>query len=357
MKKLNINKLKTEQNEHLTDEAKADLTLSHEKKLLKVNNDVSVTKKKYTKLLHEHEELNKQFDFIQSLDLASVKSVPIEPKHSSKTSEATAIMVGGDWHAFEIVDPKTVNNSNEYNPIIAQKSIRNFFKNGLRLVEINRHGVKINNLIVTLLGDLMNGYIHDDFKEMSGGTPQEEMRFIFKEVCDGLDFLLKYGKFNKIIVTGNCGNHGRATKFTNISNMAANSNETLLYHMIADRYSNNKKIEFVIADGYHIYQEVYGYKLRMHHGDSLKGGLGVGGISVPVKRAIARWNTEYKADLDILGHFHQFYYGGDFFMTGSMVGANGFSKFIKAPFEEPKQGFLLIDKKRFVTVVSPIFVR
>ena len=82
---------------------------------------------------------------------------------------------------------------------------------------------------------------------------------------------------------------------------------------------------------------------------------GVGGIFIPVNKAIAQWNRFKKAYLDIFGHFHQFIDGGNFICNGSIIGYGPFSLLIKAAYEPPRQSFLLIDKNRGKTIVAPIF--
>ena len=83
-------------------------------------------------------------------------------------------------------------------------------------------------------------------------------------------------------------------------------------------------------------------------------GGGVGGLTIPVNKAIAQWDKLHQVDLDVFGHFHQFMDGGKFISNGSLIGYNAYAMSIKAGFEPPKQAMFLIDKKRFKTFVAPI---
>ena len=96
--------------------------------------------------------------------------------------------------------------------------------------------------------------------------------------------------------------------------------------------------------------------LRFHHGHGMKYGGGVGGIYIPINKAIAQWNKALRADLDVFGHWHQFRDGGNFICNGSIIGYNAYALRIKADYEEPKQAFFLMDKNRGKTIVAPIFV-
>jgi hypothetical protein len=103
--------------------------------------------------------------------------------------------------------------------------------------------------------------------------------------------------------------------------------------------------------------DVFGVRLRFHHGDGIKYGGGVGGITIPVNKAIAQWNRAHYADLDIVGHYHQFFDGGNFIANGSVIGWSPYSLWIKASFEPPQQAFFLLDSKyRRKTVVAPIIL-
>jgi hypothetical protein len=106
--------------------------------------------------------------------------------------------------------------------------------------------------------------------------------------------------------------------------------------------------------------QVYDKMLRIHHGHNIKYQGGVGGISVPAGKAISQWDKERSAYLDIFGHYHQLEMDtgtSKYVLNGSIVGYNAFAVSIKAGFEQPKQGFMLIDKHRGKTVTAPIFVR
>jgi hypothetical protein len=111
-----------------------------------------------------------------------------------------------------------------------------------------------------------------------------------------------------------------------------------------------------VPDGPHSYMDIYDMTVRFQHGHMVKYGGGIGGIYIPVNKAIAQWNKARHADLDVLGHFHQLRDGGNFFVNGSLIGYNSFALSIKADYEQPKQGLFLIDKKRGRTCTWPVLL-
>ena len=119
-------------------------------------------------------------------------------------------------------------------------------------------------------------------------------------------------------------------------------------------YRDEPRIKWIIPEGIHSYLDIYDTTIRFHHGHAVKYGGGVGGIYIPVNKAIAQWNKGRRADLDVFGHFHQLRDGGNFLCNGSLVGYNAFALSIKADYEPPKQALFLIDKKRGRTCTWPI---
>jgi hypothetical protein len=128
-----------------------------------------------------------------------------------------------------------------------------------------------------------------------------------------------------------------------------------MYHTLASRYEGTN-VEFQISNSYHNLFEVYGRRIRFHHGDALRYGGGVGGLYIPVNKAIAQWNKLTPVYLDVFGHWHQEIDGGNFISNGSLIGYNAFALEIKASPEPPQQTCFFIEKTRGKTIVCPVFV-
>ena len=308
-------------------------------------------------LIEEVEELKNRLAVFQNFEAIGKTGVVIEPSKSGAASESVALAMYSDNHIEERVDPGTVNGLNRYNPQIARGRNDRFFKTIVDLVEIERHGTPINQMVLAVLGDLISGYIHEELEESNFLSPPRASYMAIEFLQSGIDYLLKYGKFDKITVVMTPGNHGRTTKKRRVNTAIDNSFEWLIYNIISMIYRLEDRLEFIIADGYHTYLDIYGYKCRFHHGDSLKYGGGVGGITIPVKKAIAQWNKAVRADMDFFGHFHQFINHREFTCNGSMVGYNAFALSIKAEFEPATQGFMLINKKYGKSAIYPVILQ
>jgi hypothetical protein len=277
-------------------------------------------------------------------ELFKIKKTPQHysfKKSQSGASEAVAVMVASDWHVEEVVDPATVNGMNQYSPEIAKLRAEKFFTNGLRLLKIFQKDTNIKKLIIPLLGDFFSNTIHEELQEGNAMMPGDAAWYAQSLIQSGIDYILANSDV-EILLVCHTGNHGRMTKKVHISTEAGNSLERYMYRNMAQNYEGNKRVSFLISEGMHSYVEVFGLTLRFLHGHSIKFGGGVGGITIPIRKAISQWNKVRKADITFMGHFHQCVDGGDFIVNGSLIGYNAFAQFIKADYERPKQQFVVI---------------
>lgn len=310
-------------------------------------------KRKYDKALEALDLKDKELDAALAIKSHKSKIIEIKPKVSSGSSEGTAVWLASDWHVGEKVTFGQTNGLNEYNPTIAKARGIKYFQGGLRLTEILGKDVQINRIVLALLGDFITGHLHLDAVETNYLPPVEETLFAQDIIASGIKFILENSKLD-ILVVCHSGNHGRTSKFAHFGSENGHSLEYFMYHSLAQMFSHEKRVEFQIPEGAHSYVDVYGHTLRFLHGHDIKFGGGVGGITIPVNKAIAQWDKGKKAYLTCFGHFHQKFDGGNFIANGSLIGYNAFALSIKASAEPPAQQLFIIDSKRGKTFVCPI---
>lgn len=306
---------------------------------------------RYDESLRTIERLTRELE--ASVRLAEpVETVTITPRAPSKTGEATAVWVASDWHVEEPVGPE-IGSLNRYSLAIAEARATDFFRHGLRLTQLLRQDIQIDTIVLALLGDFISGHIHDELVETSGLSPMHAIAFAQRLLVSGIEFLLRESTY-QIVLPCHSGNHGRTTKKTQFVVENGHSLEYLMYLHLAAYFRTEPRVTFVIPDGPHSYLTVYDQTIRFQHGHMVKYGGGVGGIYIPVNKAIAQWNKGRHADLDVFGHFHQLRDGGNFICNGSLIGYNAFALSIKADYEKPKQALFLLDKRRGRTCLWPI---
>ena len=326
------------------------------KRMAQEKRDVERKYKEVLQLLEQKDKELEEFGSFKNLiDLASTE--PIEVKQKSHTgSEVTPVLCFSDLHYEEYVDPRTINDLNAYNIDIAKYRSNKFFENSIKLIEMCRSKSDIKTLVLWLGGDMINGYIHEEYQETNLLSPIESSIEVFGLLISGIDYLLENSGCEELIIVENVGNHGRTTKERRISTNVQTSYEWLIYNFIAKHYEKDKRVKFKFTRGYFNLLDVYGYTIRFHHGENCRYGGGVGGLTIPLNKAIAMWNQSKKADIDVLGHWHQRMCHKDFVVNGSIIGYNPYAMSIKAQFEKPQQSFFLVHPKWGKTVEAPIFL-
>ncbi len=313
---------------------------------------------KYDAALDIADERQARIDLYEKLD-KKVKPHAIKQKISKHDSESTALLVMADIHCDERVDPDTINGVNEYTPEICSRRMDTCFKNATHMINIQRASVSIPQMKLISLGDNISGFIRTEDYMKNSMKYDESMEFLLDHYVSGIDHLLKYSGCEGIEFIGCFGNHGRLTDKVYPSSSSHNSMETVFYHTLERVYRERKekRISFVVATGYHTFFEMYGKRYRVHHGDYFRYGGGIGGITIPANKIIAKWNEKIEAPaMDFFGHFHQMVDGGHFICCPSMIGYNAYAKKIGAAYDEPKQLLVLINNERGKTITAPIFV-
>lgn len=283
---------------------------------------------------------------------------PIRPRElKSGLREATWVALASDWHIEESVDPGKVNGVNSYNLAIARHRVERYFSGVAYLINYHKEKFKLRDGILWLGGDLITGYLREENLEENACSPVHAIATLHGWIADGIRYLLKHTDTETLKVICNSGNHGRLTDKVRPSTREANSIEWLLYHFLAREFSGEKRVEFVLPQGAHTYAQVYHQVIRFHHGDDAKYGGGVGGIMIPIQKALYRWNTVRHADLTCIGHFHQYLDINDLVINGSLIGYNPYALKIGAKYEDPKQAFFLMDSKRGKTMPASVWVK
>ena len=301
--------------------------------------------KEVQKLRHELDSLSEMVNTVSTYEIRAQKR---------DRRESVAVAVASDWHVGENVRPETVDGTNEYTMRIAKKRSEAYFTNVVRLIKKEQQDATINTLVLALLGDFISGNIHEELMETCEVPPVEEAIFAQNLLATGIEYILKETEL-ELIVPCSVGNHSRITEKVHVATEHGNSLEWMIYNNLAMHFANNKRVKFILSKGYFTFVDVYGYLIRFHHGHAIKYGGGIGGLTVPVIKAIARYDLDRKAYLDVFGHFHNRMDGGKFVVNGSLIGDAPYSKRLGFT-GKPEQAFFLIQKNYGKTIVAPIFV-
>ena len=309
---------------------------------------------KYKALLLQNQSLERQVE--QAMQIRkSVKTHQIKATKKTGSACATAFLVASDWHIGEEIKSESVSGLNEYSLAIAKKRGETFFRNSLVLLNICKRDVKLDDIVLCLNGDFISGEIHDELMEVNTLRPIDEVLMVQNWIASGIEFLLANTDCHLTIPCCS-GNHARISKKIRHATEQGNSLEHLMYHSLALYFKGNPRVKFIIQKSYHTFLDVYDMTVRIHHGHNVRYQGGVGGLTIPLNKAIAQWNKSRWADLDIVSHFHTFKDMGNAIVNGSIIGFSPYAVAIKADYEPPRQAFFLLDSKRGKTITAPVLV-
>lgn len=280
----------------------------------------------------------------------------VRRERASGLREATAVVLASDLHIEEVVNPRAIEGRNAYSPDIARARIERMAEGALWLIDMHRSRFEIRDLVLWLGGDCIAGYLHEELEETNALSPIEAVLFCHELLAGLIRSVLEKGGLERLIIPANVGNHGRTTHRMRAKTRVENSYEFLLYRHLKETFAADPRVEFAIAAGSHLYLEVYEQTLRFLHGDDVRFWGGVGGVTIPIRKALAAWESFRRADLTVMGHFHQLLHGRDFVVNGSLIGYNEYALSIKAEYEPPQQGFFLLDSRRGRCCATPIWV-
>jgi len=306
----------------------------------------------------------------EALDLEKVRSgvtenlretarKPVKIKHAARENLhkrlATPVLLCSDHHVGERVIANRVNGVNAYDAQEAAKRARRLADGMVWLIEHHRTSFEIREAVIWLGGDLITGFLHADQMQSNTLPPSKEVLLVQDLMGELIDKVLAIPGMEKVIVPTSHGNHGRTTHKVQVATGADNSFEWLLYHQMRRTYSKDSRVEWHIADGEFNRLKVHNTNLGFTHGDICKFGGGVGGLTVPVLRAMPRWQTYGHCDLYNIGHFHTYMALPSLVVNGSLIGAAPYGMRVGA-LEEPAQAFYLVDSTRGPCMHTPVWV-
>lgn len=311
-------------------------------------------------MLADLDDAQRRFDAVVEIDGARKPLAPWEPRKGrvlsadKRTAAAWALL--SDVHLEENVDPRTVNNLNRANPAICSFRLQRH-REGIEWLIREQQGMfTVKDLYLWAGGDIISGHIHEELLESNYLSPIEASMFGLREISETVRYLLRVFPDLTIHLLCNRGNHGRNTMKPRISTGAENSYEWMMYMLLRREFADEARVDCQVERGELLYTDCYGMVIRTTHGDATKYGGGVHGLSIPLGKAVMKWNQTRKANLTIMGHYHTYFSGEELIVNGSVVGYNAYAIRIQASYEDPKQAFFLVDRKRGKTQAAPIWV-
>jgi hypothetical protein len=342
----------------LTDDIAAGLDqadrLRADAELARLRAELAAAKTRYAAALRQIDAERDRADSLAGLAGVKAKAMPRKTR-PARPNQATAVVVLSDWHVEETVTREQTSGLNAFDLEVADRRIAELAQRIGVLVEHERQLVKLDRIVIAALGDFISGHIHEELVETCSLAPHAATRWAAARLRGIIDLAADLAR--EVVVVTQPGNHGRSNHGKpRKSTEHDHSFEQHAYHVLAAA-ETRPNVRWDIAEGYLGYLDLEGFVIRYHHGHEIRYQGGVGGIAVPVNKAIAAWNRNRPAHLDVFGHWHQWgWLRGKYVSNGSLIGINAYGLRIKAEAEAPCQSFLVVDHgRREVTRAVPIW--
>jgi len=304
-------------------------------------------------------EIAKLKDFIEVKNKTLNHQGKYVYKSNNKYNKPHVVAVApfSDVHAGKVVTLEETFGLNEYNIDICDKRLTCYFNSIVKLITQHSQNVIIDKLIFAPIGDLIDGYIHEEQMIQNELSSIEATIWMKDRLIAGIEFLLSQLDVSLIEIPFVTGNHSRNTEKMYFSKVTETSYETIIADALIKHFEHNKRIKIYFNKSNIVFIEnIFGKTLRFEHGHSIKFGGGIGGVTVPIIKAIAKDQVAKKYDCLIIGHFHQQFDGGRFVINGSIIGYDKYAIDHHFEYEEPKQAFFLIDDRGRRIQMTQVFL-
>lgn len=335
--------------------------VNHEAKLHAQKASADEAKHLYHAAMKELEATQKELGVFRNFELLKDLIVPQNQQVTPYTGpkQAVPMLTLSDFHVDEVVEPETICGLNEYNLDIARQRVATLVKGAVGITKMLKRESDIDTMVMNLLGDFMSGWIHEELQATNCMTPPEALLEVLNMLTGIIQNILDSGVVKRIRVVCCVGNHARITKRTFFKLRVKTSYEWMMYNLLMQHFiaKGENRVQFQIPTGYFNWVKVLDRDIRCHHGDNMRYNGGVGGIHIPVKKAIAQWNKARHADLDVFGHWHTLIWTEDYVINGSLIGYNAFGEMLKVDYAKAAQAICLIHARYDKTAQYPIVVQ
>jgi len=275
------------------------------------------------------------------------KRPPLIIKATTTQNEATAFLVFSDNHFAEVIERSNTYNLNEHTPDIARTRMITVAQRAAEELKKLSTIQTIKRLVLCFLGDHIHGDIHEPYTQVHGNalTVLEETAQVGQVLLSIIQFFKGY-KLDVVCVPGN---HGRATLKKRENQNQGYSYEQFMFYNLEQQASllkldctfhiKTERMQFITA---------YNHRIRLMHGDDITGG----NPHTSIPKYLHRINQiqNLRADLTVMGHWHQSFASSDYIINGCTCGPNPYSLSFGFKPEPPKQTLFLVDQGGLNTV-------
>jgi hypothetical protein len=190
---------------------------------------------------------------------------PFNATHTEMVAKAWS-----DWHVSETIRAADSNGVNEYGSVIASNRIWEDTQKSKRIVTGHQALYPLTELWVMVLGDMINGSIHEELKLTNDLLDVPATVLAANLMILGIEEYKTLGL--PIQIDCVIGNHPRTTLKMPTKRQAHLSMDYLVYEMVANRYSRDDQVKVNVHTGQIAIVEKLGHRYVLEHGIGVASG-------------------------------------------------------------------------------------
>jgi predicted phosphodiesterase len=273
---------------------------------------------------------------------------------SGDDSPGVPVLMLGDWHIGETVDPAQMHGANTFNEEVADRRVRQLVDRALWLAFHHvKTPTKYPGIVVVLGGDFVSGWLHEELFATDWCPPTVAANWCVSRLRRVL--LRLADAFGRVHVVAVPGNHGRLTRKPMAKGGAQACFDHAIYGALADFLAEDKRFTWDIPAAGDTIVQIAGTKYLVMHGHELgvKGGDGIIGSLGPIMRGAIKTGRAERSlhrDFDVLMlfHFHQEIWQprSGIIVSGTLKGYDEWARKQRYAFAPPTQ-WLFFSHPRF----------
>jgi len=280
------------------------------------------------------------------------KEIPLKAVYNKRKQDHTSILNISDVHIGEVnivFDSKLQKKITTYNHSIYLQELEALKNTVFRLHAIQSHTFNLKTLYINFLGDILtNDRIFEGqvfHLDMAVGEQ------LWEAVYSMFGFINSMKQvYQKIVVTGVVGNHGRSNPSPKVDEPVQNNFEYHLYKILEYMFKDDKRVEVIVPDTREHIIDINGWKHMLLHGDIFKG-KSERALETQIKNLLLNIGEFQAIDF---GHFHKIKDTdvGDRILVklnGSWIEKDNYALKHFKLYSVPKQFFYGCSKKRIET--------
>lgn len=329
------------------------LNYEHQKTVAKLRRSAGQQQAEIDRL----DKLLERYTVVSPKDLSVPKWVAAK-RAPSKAKHGTPVLMLSDLHLDEVVDEAEMMGINKFDRAIAEKRLAEVIDSTVWLTKKYVAGLEFDGIMVAMLGDVITGVIHDELARTNEAPVPASIVHWVPLLASALRHLAD--EFGRVFVPCVDGNHDRFYEKIPSKQRAESSFAWIIYNWLADTVRDDDRIEFRITPSTDQIVPVYDTTFLLTHGDQFRSAGGVGGIYPSLLKYLLRAHDMYATvgkswDYALMGHWHQYLTGKDFFINGSLKGYDEYAKNSKFGFEPPQQSLFIVTPERGIVQRLPVF--